>query len=62
LIMETDIEIVVSLEDFQSFLNSVESLALMAKDKKASDKELNSLSESVRADCAILSKMVMESA
>lgn len=60
--METDIEIVVSLEDFQSFLNSVESLALMAKDKKASDKELNSLSESVLADCAILSKMVMESA
>lgn len=60
--METDIEIVVSLEDFQSFLNSVESLALMAKDKKASDKELNRLSESVLADCAILSKMVMESA
>lgn len=60
--METDIEIVVSLEDFQSFLNSVESLALMVKDKKASPKELNSLSESVLADCAILSKMVMESA
>lgn len=59
--METDIEIVVSLEDFQSFLNSVESLALMVKDKKASDKELHSLSESVLADCAILSKMVMES-
>lgn len=59
--MATDIEIVVSLEDFESFLNSVESLALMVKDKKASDKELYSLSESVLADCAILSKMVMES-